>query len=77
MLICRNAEGVHGQRKVGKPWHRMKALVHFSSTLLNASESGVKQVRNTSACLKFKLPVSSGVTDGGRGEIRHPGKLNA
>jgi len=55
----------------------MKALVHFSSTLLNASESGVKQVRNTSACLKFKLPVSSGVTDGGRGEIRHPGKLNA
>jgi len=22
MLICRNAEGVHGQRKVGNPWVR-------------------------------------------------------
>jgi len=22
MIICRNAEGVHGQRKVGNPWAR-------------------------------------------------------
>jgi len=22
MLICRNAEEVHGQRKVGNPWYR-------------------------------------------------------
>jgi len=23
MLICRNAEGVHGKRKVGNPWARL------------------------------------------------------
>jgi len=22
MLICPNAEGVHGQRKVGNPWYK-------------------------------------------------------
>jgi len=23
MLICRNAQGVHGQKKVGNPWFRL------------------------------------------------------
>jgi len=28
MLICRNAEGVHGWKKVGNPWFRTKPLAN-------------------------------------------------
>jgi len=32
MLICRNAEGVHGKIKVGNPWRRQKHVeVAYSS----------------------------------------------
>ena len=30
MLICRNAKGVHGKRKIGNPWHMARGLIiHF------------------------------------------------
>jgi len=27
MLVCRNAEGVHGQEKVGNPWFRTSRTI--------------------------------------------------
>jgi len=27
MLICQNAEGVHGKRMVGNPWSRLMPIV--------------------------------------------------
>ena len=30
MLICQNAKGVHGKRKIGNPWHMARGLIiHF------------------------------------------------
>jgi len=31
MVICRNAEEVHGQRKVGSPWARAMVLKIFDA----------------------------------------------
>jgi len=33
VLIFRNAEGVHGKRKLGNPWTKLKALYTFSEVL--------------------------------------------
>jgi len=35
MLICPNAEGVHGQRKVGKPWYGVKPPEVFLQKFFN------------------------------------------
>jgi len=29
MLICRNAEGVHGKKKVGNPWFKRRQTRHL------------------------------------------------
>jgi len=39
MLICRNVEGVHGQRKVGNPWYSVYTVSTIFQHVTNAQNS--------------------------------------
>ena len=42
MLACRNAEGVHVQRKVGNPWYRIIGVGSFYTTQMMLHTNLVK-----------------------------------
>ena len=45
MFICRNAEGVHGQRKVGNPWSRKRLIVSSSIARIRSSNGRAVSTR--------------------------------
>jgi len=46
MLICRNAEGVHGKKNVGNPWYRKTKLKQLVPYLFNDFTEKLKQSYN-------------------------------
>ena len=52
MLICRNAEGVHGKKKVGNPCKVEQRIDSRTLVIVNASES-ISKARNKCPYCRF------------------------
>jgi len=58
MLICRNAEGVHGKRKVGNPWYIVTSVLNAVHVQGNGHSGVTGSFNHQLSISRFKLLIA-------------------